>query len=45
VNGENGPVARFGGSFFQAIVLANQANAQWLKIYQGDELNAINASF
>ncbi len=45
VNGENGPVARFGGSFFQAIVIANQANAQWLKIYQGDELNAINASF
>jgi hypothetical protein len=45
VNGENGPVARFGGTFLQAIVKANQANAQWLKIYQGDELNALNLSF
>ena len=45
VNGENGPVARFGGPFAQALVIANLANAQWLKIYQGDELNAINAGF
>lgn len=45
VNGESGPVARFGGTFAQAIVTAQLANAQWLKIYQGDELNAINGGF
>ncbi len=45
VNGEKGPVARFGGTFAQAIVTAQLANAQWLKIYQGDELNAINGEF
>jgi hypothetical protein len=45
VNGEKGPVARFGGKFAQACVLAQMANAQWLKIYQGDELNAMSFGF
>lgn len=45
VDGENGPVDRFGGNFFQALAIADRANAQWLKIYQGDELNALNAGF
>jgi hypothetical protein len=38
-NGENGPVPRFGGPFWQALRLARDANAQWLKVYQGDEAN------
>lgn len=45
VNGGNGPVDRFGGTFAQALAIATRARAQWLKIYQGDELNAINAGF
>jgi hypothetical protein len=45
VNGENGPVARFGGPFIDAVLLARMANAQWLKIYQGDEGNAFRAGF
>jgi hypothetical protein len=39
VNGENGPVRRFGGDFGQALQLAERAHAQWLKVYQGDERN------
>lgn len=38
-NGENGPVPRFGGPFRQALKLARDANAKWLKVYQGDEHN------
>jgi hypothetical protein len=42
VNGENGPVARFGGPFDQAVAIGNRAGARWLKIYQGDEFNAMS---
>jgi hypothetical protein len=45
VDGENGPVDRFGGTFAEACVIAQAANAQWLKIYQGDEYNAMNFGF
>ena len=41
VDGQNGPVSRFGGTFSQAIAIANRAGARWLKIYQGDEFNAM----
>jgi hypothetical protein len=43
VNGENGPVARFGGEFWQALEIAERAGASWLKMYQGDEYNAAAA--
>lgn len=42
VDGENGPVSRFGGTFDHAIAIANRAGARWLKIYQGDEFNAMS---
>jgi hypothetical protein len=45
VSGENGPVSNFGGTFAQAIAIADRAGASWLKIYQGDEQNAIAVSF
>jgi hypothetical protein len=45
VNGENGPMDRFGGTFAEAAMIAQLANAQWLKIYQGDELNAMSFGF
>ncbi len=38
-NGERGPVPRFGGPFHQACRIAHDANARWLKVYQGDERN------
>jgi hypothetical protein len=38
-DGQNGPIARFGGSFSLALQKAKRANAQWLKVYQGDERN------
>jgi hypothetical protein len=41
VDGQNGPVSRFGGTFSQAVAIANRAGARWLKIYQGDEFNAM----
>jgi hypothetical protein len=41
-DGQNGPVARFGGSFSSALLIANRAGARWLKIYQGDEFNALS---
>jgi hypothetical protein len=44
-NGQNGPVARFGGTFAQAVDIADRANASWLKIYQGDEANAAAVTF
>jgi hypothetical protein len=39
VDGENGPVSRFGGTFSQAIAIAGRARASWLKVYQGDEFS------
>lgn len=42
VDGQNGPVSRFGGTFDQAIAIANRSGARWLKIYQGDEFNAMS---
>jgi hypothetical protein len=42
VDGQNGPVSRFGGTFDRAVVIANHAGARWLKIYQGDEFNAMS---
>ncbi|BBO33836.1 hypothetical protein PLANPX_3448 [Lacipirellula parvula] len=42
VNGEGGPVARFSGDFDSALAIANRAGASWLKIYQGDEFNAMD---
>jgi hypothetical protein len=45
VNGENGPVPRFGGAFAKAIALANVSKAQWLKIYQADERGALACPF
>lgn len=42
VDGQNGPIARFGGTFDQAATIANRAGARWLKIYQGDEFNAMS---
>jgi hypothetical protein len=39
VNGENGPVARFGGTMAEALAIADRGGAQWLKVYQGDERN------
>jgi hypothetical protein len=39
VNGENGPVSRFGGTFSQALSIADRAGALWLKVYQGDEFS------
>jgi hypothetical protein len=44
-NGQNGPVARFGGTFGQALNIADRAGASWLKIYQGDEANAAAITF
>jgi hypothetical protein len=44
-NGQNGPVARFGGTFGQALNIADRAGASWLKIYQGDEANAKEITF
>lgn len=41
-DGTGGPVARFGGDFDSAIAIANRAGARWLKIYQGDEFNAMD---
>jgi hypothetical protein len=38
-NGQKGPLRRFGGSFAEALQMAERANAQWLTIYQGDERN------
>jgi hypothetical protein len=38
-NGENGAVRRFGGQFKDALELAKRADAKWLKVYQGDEVN------
>jgi hypothetical protein len=42
VDGQNGPVSRFGGTFDQAVAIANRGGARWLKIYQGDEFNAMS---
>lgn len=42
VDGQNGPVSRFGGTFDRAIAIANRSGARWLKIYQGDEFNAMS---
>lgn len=39
VNGENGPVSRFGGTFSEALEIADRAGAVWLKVYQGDEFS------
>lgn len=44
VNGENGPISNFGGPFAQALAIADRAGARWLKIYQGDEGNAMRAA-
>jgi hypothetical protein len=44
-NGQNGPIARFGGTFAEAVDIADRANASWLKIYQGDEANAAAVTF
>lgn len=37
INGEKGPVSRFGGKFSTAIALGEKAGASWYKPYQGDE--------
>jgi len=37
--GQNGPILRFGGPFSRAFEIARQANAKWLTVYQGDEIN------
>lgn len=42
VDGQNGPVSRFGGSFDRAVAVADRVGARWLKIYQGDEFNAMS---
>jgi hypothetical protein len=42
VNGEAGPVSRFGGEFSDALDIADRAGAQWLKVYQGDEVNILD---
>lgn len=42
VNGENGPVSRFGGEFIDALDIADRAGASWLKVYQGDEFSIPN---
>jgi hypothetical protein len=38
-HGQNGPLPRFGGPFSLALDKARRADAQWLKVYQGDERN------
>jgi hypothetical protein len=43
VNGDNGPVRRFGGEFSQALQISEHAGAKWLKIYQGDERNLLES--
>jgi hypothetical protein len=45
VDGEKDPNPAFGGTFAQALAIGSMANPQWLKIYQADELNAMNAGF
>lgn len=42
VNGDGGPVSRFGGEFSDAVDIAGRADAQWLKVYQGDEINVLD---